>query len=84
MLEIVDTVLEIMTFANKSVLICRFYVHSLVFCSLYMNMNHDSLNRTLHMGKRLEKKAKVNFKIYDVITSETNNCSTRIAQYLKK
>ena len=63
MLEIVDNnVFEIMTFPNKLVLICRFYVHSPVFCSFYMNMNHDGLNRTLHMRKRLDKKAKVNFK----------------------
>ena len=37
-----------------------------------------------HVGKRLDKKAKANFKIYDVIKWETNNYKTHIAQYLKK
>ena len=34
--------------------------------------------------KRLDKKAKNNFKIYDVTDWETNNYDTHIAQYLKK
>ena len=34
--------------------------------------------------KRLGKKAKVNFKMYDVINWKTNNNNTHIAQYLKK
>ena len=34
--------------------------------------------------KRLDKKDRVNFKIYDVTTWEINNCNTHIAQYLKK
>ena len=29
-------------------------------------------------------KYKINFKIYDVTTRETNNCNIHIAQYLKK
>ena len=33
--------------------------------------------------KRLNKRAKVNFKIYVVTTWETNNYSTLITQYLK-
>ena len=37
-----------------------------------------------HVGKRLDEKAKVNFKIYDVINYETNNCNAHIAQYLIK
>ena len=37
-----------------------------------------------HVGKRLSGKAKVNFKIYDVIYCETNNCSTQVDQYLNK
>ena len=37
-----------------------------------------------HVGKRLDKKAKANFKIHAVINWETNNYNTRIAQYLKK
>ena len=56
-------VFEIMTLTNKLVLILKIYYHSLAFCSLYMNINHDSLNQTLEMGKRLDKKAKVNFKM---------------------
>ena len=34
--------------------------------------------------KDLIRKIKVNFKIYDVTTSETNNCGTHIDQYVKK
>ena len=32
----------------------------------------------------LDYKDKVNFKIYDVTTWETNNCNTHIVQYLRK
>ena len=46
------------------------------------------LNCCLHFlamyKKDLIRKIKVNFKIYDVITWETNNCGTHIDQYLKK
>ena len=35
------------------------------------------------MGKKLDKKPKVNIKIYDVTTWLTNNCNTHIAQYLE-
>ena len=34
--------------------------------------------------KRLDKKARVNFKIYVVTDWKTNNCNTHIAQCLKK
>ena len=37
-----------------------------------------------NVKKRLDKKAKVNFKIHDFMYWETNNLSTHIAQYLKK
>ena len=37
-----------------------------------------------HVGKRLDKKGKVNFKIYDATALEANNCNTHISQYLKK
>ena len=37
-----------------------------------------------HIEKLLDKKIKVNFKIYDVINWEINNWNTHIAQYLKK
>ena len=52
--------------------------------------NTASSNRVLcsdffgHVGKRFDKKAEVNFKIYDVINLERNNCNTQIVQYLKK
>ena len=37
-----------------------------------------------HVGKRLDKKAKVSFKIYDVIKWKANNYNTHVVQYLKK
>ena len=37
-----------------------------------------------YVEKRLHKKAKVNFKIYDVTDWTTNNYNTDIVQYLKK
>ena len=36
-----------------------------------------------HIEKRLDKKAEVNFKIYDVTDWATNNYNTYIVQYLK-
>ena len=37
-----------------------------------------------HEGKRLDKGAKVNLKIYVVIYLEKTNYNTHVAQYLKK
>ena len=37
-----------------------------------------------HVGKRLDEKAKVNFKIHDVTNWLTNNYNTLIERYLKK
>ena len=37
-----------------------------------------------YVEKRVDKKATVNFKIYDVTDLTTNNYNTHIAQYLKK
>ena len=37
-----------------------------------------------YVEKRLDKKAKVNLKIYDVKIWTTNNYSTHIVQYFKK
>ena len=37
-----------------------------------------------YVAKRLDKKAKVNFKIYDVTELETNDYNTHIALYFKK
>ena len=36
------------------------------------------------VGKRLDKKAKINFKLYDVTDQTTKNYNTYIAKYLKK
>ena len=36
------------------------------------------------VGKRLNKKIKVNFKIYDVINWETNKYNTDTVQYVNK
>ena len=37
-----------------------------------------------YVEKQLDKKAEVNFKIYDVSGRIKNNCNTDIAQYIKK
>ena len=37
-----------------------------------------------YVEKQLDKKAMVNFKIYDVTGRETNNYNAHITQYLKK
>ena len=37
-----------------------------------------------HVGKLLDKKDQVIFKIYGVTTWLTNNCNTHIDQYIKK
>ena len=37
-----------------------------------------------HLGKRLDKKAKVNFKIQDVTNWTTDNYNKHIARYLKE
>ena len=36
-----------------------------------------------YVEKRLDKKAMVDFKIYDVTDWKANNCNTHIAQYFK-
>ena len=36
-----------------------------------------------YVEKRLDKKAKVCFKIYDLTDRTTNNCNTKIGQYCK-
>ena len=46
----------------------------------YLNFCPNFFNQ---VEKRLHKKAKVNFKIYDVTNWTTNNNSTHIARYLK-
>ena len=37
-----------------------------------------------NVGKRLDKKVKVNFKIYDTTDWETNNSNTNNTQFLKR
>ena len=37
-----------------------------------------------HVGKRLDQKGKIIFKIYDITACLTNNCNTHIDQYLRK
>ena len=37
-----------------------------------------------YVEKRFDKRAMVNFKIYEVIDWKTSNCNTHIIQYLKK
>ena len=37
-----------------------------------------------HVGKPLDQKAKINFKIYDVKDWKKNNYNAHIAQHLKK
>ena len=48
--------------------------HGVIFCPVIFG----------HAGKRHDKKAKVNFKIYGVINWETNNENAYLAQYDKK
>ena len=59
-----------------------FYFNLKLFSFLrYLNF---SLDFFCYLGIWLDKKAKVNFKMFDVINWETNNCSTHIVQYIKK
>ena len=37
-----------------------------------------------YVGKLVDKKAMVNFKIYEVTDWTRNNCNTNVSQYLKK
>ena len=50
--------------------------------SLYLK--YFSFDFCGYVGKWLDKKAKVNFNIYNVTNWEINNCNTHIAQYFKK
>ena len=58
-----------------------FYFILKVFVLRIFNFLPDCFGQ---VGKCFNKKAMVDFKIYDVTTWETNNYNTRIAQYLKK
>ena len=37
-----------------------------------------------HVGKRLDKKAKINFKAYDVTSWEINNYNEHLVRHLEK
>ena len=50
------------------------FLRFLKFCPYFLD----------HVGKRLDKKAKGYFKIYDVTDWTANNFNTHNAQYLKK
>ena len=53
--------------------------------ALYSQKIFEFLSKLFgYVGKRLDKKAKVNFKIYYFTDWTTNNYNTHIAQYLKK
>ena len=56
-----------------------FILKALFFLKLF-----KFLSFFVHVGKRLDKKAKVNFKIYDVKTWEKYNFNAHISQYLMK
>ena len=51
----------------------------LVLKALFVLKVFKFLSFLSHVGKRLDKKAKVNFKIYDIATWETNNYNAHIA-----
>ena len=48
---------------------------------MYLNFCFDFF---CHLGKRLDKKAKNNFKIYDDKNWKMNNYNTHIVKYFKK
>ena len=59
-----------------------FYFKLMLFSfSRYLDFCSDFFD---HVGKRLDNKAKVTFKIYDVQNWKTSNYNTYIAQYFKK
>ena len=47
----------------------------------YLNFCPDFVD---HVGKRLDKKAQVDFKIYDVTKWDTNNCNKNILSGISK
>ena len=51
---------------------------------VHLECSFHILNFFGHVGKRLDKKSKVNFKIYEVTIWETNNYNAHIAKRLKK
>ena len=55
--------------------------HFTTLCMKGLNFCPDFFD---HVGQRLDKKAKVSLKTYDITGSATNNYNTHIAQYLEK
>ena len=57
-----------------------------MFLIFYVNSSFRSSDIYIlaYAEKRIDKKAKVNFQIYDVTDCTTNNFDKYIAQYLKK
>ena len=58
------------------------FISSSKLCSFWRYLSFCS-DFSGHVGKRLDKKAKINFKIDDVANWETNYYNTHSAQYLK-
>ena len=56
-----------------------------IFKALFILKIFQFLSRRFgHVGELLDQKDQVNFKLYDITTSGTNNCNAYIPQYLKK
>ena len=60
--------------------IAFYFILKALFFIRYFNFCPDFAD---HVGKQLVKKAKINFKIYDVTDWTTNNYN-KYTQYLKK
>ena len=58
-----------------------FKLSSKLFSLRYLNFCYDFFDQ---VGKLLDKKAKVKFRIHDVTDCTTNKYNTYIAQYLQK
>ena len=69
---IIESPLKMMKNAFDFILNALFVLNIFKFC-------HDFL---VMQKKPLDKKDKINFKIYDITTWLTNSCNTHIAQYL--
>ena len=69
---IIESPLKMMKNAFDFILNALFVLNIFKFC-------HDLL---VMQKKPLDKKDKINFKIYDITTWLTNSCNTHIAQYL--
>ena len=59
---------------------CLFHLESSFRFLQYLNFCPDVF---IDVEKGLDKKAKISFKIYNIIDWETNNCNTCTAKYLK-